>query len=273
MGMSIALKELFAAEKPVIAMAHLPPMPGTPLYDETAGPDAIVESVRRDVEILARSGFDGILFCNEGDRPYQLKATFEGVAMMARVVAEVAPRDRPFGVDYLWDPEAALAVAAVSGASFIREVVTGVYESDMGLWAPDAGKLLRYRRHLNAGNVAVFMNITPEFASSVGTRDIATTARSVRVSSLADAILVSGPMAGAEPSVDAVRAGEARDVETTRRSSRTPASSRPTSETSWPSRTGRSWARISRSTAAPGIPSTPTGRAGSWPKYARREGT
>ena len=54
-------------------------------------------------------------------------------------------------------------------------------------------------------NVAVFMNITPEFASSVGTRDIATTARSVRVSSLADAILVSGPMAGAEPSVDAVR--------------------------------------------------------------------
>jgi predicted TIM-barrel enzyme len=49
------------------------------------------------------------------------------------------------------------------------------------------------------------MNITPEFASSVGSRDIATTARSVRVSSLADAILVSGPMAGAEPSVQAVR--------------------------------------------------------------------
>src|SRR6478672_10290417 len=113
--MSFDLKGLFGVEKPVVAMAHLPPMPGTPLYDETAGPDAIVESVRRDVEILARSGFDGILFCNEGDRPYQLKATFEGVAMMARVVAEVAPRDRPFGVDYLWDAEAALAVAAVSG--------------------------------------------------------------------------------------------------------------------------------------------------------------
>src|SRR4051794_2922222 len=125
--------------------------------------------------------------------------------MMARVVAEVAPSDRPFGVDYLWDPQAALAVAAVTGASFIREVATGVYESDMGVWAPDAGKLLRYRRELDAEHVAVFMNITPEFASTLGTRDIATTARSVRVSSLADAILVSGPMAGAEPSVDAVR--------------------------------------------------------------------
>ncbi|MDX6415245.1 MAG: uncharacterized protein QOH23_2655 [Gaiellaceae bacterium] len=202
--MPLDLQGLFGVEKPVVAMAHLPPLPGTPLYDEAGGPSAIVESVRRDVEILSRTGFDAILFCNEGDRPYQLQATLEGVAMMARVVAEVAPRDRPFGVDYLWDPQAALAVAAVSGASFIREVVTGVYESDMGLWAPDAGRLLRYRRQLYAGDVAVFMNITPEFASSVGTRDIATTARSVRVSSLADAILVSGPMAGAEPTVDAV---------------------------------------------------------------------
>jgi hypothetical protein len=203
--MPVPLKELFGVEKPAIAMAHLPPLPGTPLYDEAGGPKAIVESVARDVEILADAGFDAVLFCNEGDRPYQLKATLEGVAMMARVVAEVAPQDRPFGVDYLWDAEGALAVAAVSGASFIREVVTGVYDSDMGLWAPDAGKLLRRRRYLNAEHVAVFMNITPEFASTLGTRDIATTARSVQVSSLADAILVSGPMAGAEPTLDAVR--------------------------------------------------------------------
>jgi membrane complex biogenesis BtpA family protein len=206
--MSLDVAELFGVHKPVIAMAHLPPLPGTPLYDEVAGPQAIVDSVRRDVEILTSSGFDGIMFCNEGDRPYQLKATFEGVAMMARVVAEVAPRDRPFGVDYLWDADAALAVAAVSGGSFIREVATGVYESDMGLWAPDAGKLLRYRRQLDAGNVAVFMNITPEFGSTLGTRDIATTARSVSVSSLADAILVSGPMAGAEPTLEAVSAAK-----------------------------------------------------------------
>ena len=199
------LEKLFGVAKPAIAMAHLPPLPGTPLYDAAGGPSAIVESVRRDVEILTDAGFDGIMFCNEGDRPYQLSAGLEGVAMMARVVAECAPGDRPFGVDFLWDPQAALAVAAVSGASFIREVVTGVYESDMGLWAPDAGKLLRYRRQLDAEHVAVFMNITPEFASTLGSRDIATTARSVKVSSLADVILVSGPMAGAEPSVDAVR--------------------------------------------------------------------
>lgn len=189
-------------------MAHLPALPGTPLYDERGGPDAIVEAVRRDVEILVGSGFDAVLFCNENDRPYQLRASLEGVATMARVVTEVAPRDRPFGVDYLWDAQAALSVAVATGASFIREVATGVYESDMGLWTPDAATLLRRRRNLHAEHVSVFMNVTPEFASSVGTRDVATTARSVSVSSLADVILVSGPMAGAEPSLDAVRAAK-----------------------------------------------------------------
>lgn len=186
-------------------MAHVPALPGTPLYDEQGGPDAIVEAVRRDVELLTRAGFDAVLFCNENDRPYTLTASHEGVAMMARVVTEAAPRDRPFGVDYLWDAQAALSLAVATGASFIREVATGVYESDMGLWTPDAATLLRRRRNLHAEHVQVFMNVTPEFASSVGTRDIATTARSVSVSSLADAILVSGPLAGAEPSLDALR--------------------------------------------------------------------
>jgi membrane complex biogenesis BtpA family protein len=186
-------------------MAHLPALPGTPLYDEQGGPEAITAAVRRDVEILTACGFDAVLFCNENDRPYQLTATLEGVATMARVVTEAAPRDRPFGVDYLWDAQAALSVAVATGASFIREVATGAYESDMGLWTPDAATLLRRRRNLHAEHVAVFMNITPEFASSLGTRDIATTARSVSVSSLADVLLVSGPMAGAEPSLDALR--------------------------------------------------------------------
>jgi uncharacterized protein len=197
--------ELFDAAKPVIAMAHLPPLPGTPLYDERAGVERIVEAVRSDIDALLGSGVDGVMFCNEGDRPYALRAGFEGVAVLTRVVAELAPRDRPFGVDFLWDARAALAVAAATGASFIREVTTGVYESDMGLWNTDAAGLLRERRRLGADQIAVLMNVTPEFASPIGQRSVAQLARSAMVSSLADAILVSGPMAGAEPELDALR--------------------------------------------------------------------
>jgi membrane complex biogenesis BtpA family protein len=202
--------DLFDAPKPVIAMAHLPPLPGTPLYDERAGVQAIVDSVRADLDVLLDSGVDSVMFCNEGDRPYSLRAGFEGVAVLARVVTELAPRDRPFGVDFLWDARAALAVAAATGASFIREVTTGVYESDMGLWNTDAAALLRERRRLGADHVAVLMNVTPEFASPLGRRTVGQVARSAVVSSLADAILVSGPMAGAEPDLAALR--EARDA-------------------------------------------------------------
>lgn len=199
------LQQIFTVHKPVIAMAHVPAMPGTPLYDAAGGPDAIVRAVRADVRHLVEGGVDAVMFCNENDRPYQLHAGLEASAMLARVVTECRPDSIPYGVDFLWDPMAAMAVAATTGAAFIREVATGVYESDMGVWAPDAAKLLRYRRQLDADHVAVLMNVTPEFASTVGTRDVGTTARSVVVSSLADGILVSGPMAGAAPDSAALK--------------------------------------------------------------------
>jgi membrane complex biogenesis BtpA family protein len=197
-------RKLFPMGKPLIAMAHLPPLPGTPLYDADAGMAGAVEAVRVDLHVLLEAGFDAVMFCNEGDRPYALNAGYEGVAALTRVVAELAPDDRPFGVDFLWDPGAALAVAAVTGAAFIREVTTGVYESDMGMWNTDAAGLLRERRRLDADDVAVFMNVTPEFASPIGRRSVREVARSAVVSSLADAILVSGPMAGAEPDMAAL---------------------------------------------------------------------
>ena len=193
-------------DKPLIAMAHVPPLPGTPLYDAAAGVPGLVDQVRRDTEILVEAGFDAILFCNEGDRPYQLRAGLEASAVMARVVTECRPPDLVYGVDYLWDANCALGIAVATDASFIREVVTGVWESDMGLWQPDAAQLLRDRRRFDRGDLGIFMNITPEFASPIGGRSPAQTAHSTVVSSLADAILVSGPMAGAEPAVPTVAA-------------------------------------------------------------------
>ncbi len=192
------------AAKPLIAMAHVPPLPGTPLFDSAAGVTGLIDHVKRDVEVLREGGFDAILFCNEGDRPYQLHAGLEASAVMSRVVTECRPDDRPYGVDFLWDAQCALAIAVATDAVFLREVVTGLWESDMGLWAPDAATLLRNRRAFGRDDLAVFANVTPEFASSVGGRSPAAMARSTVVSSLADVILVSGPMAGSEPEVSTV---------------------------------------------------------------------
>ena len=197
--MTDLLHELFGCNKPVIAMAHLPALPGSPRYDSSLGVEGILSSVRRDVSYLLDGGVDAVLFCNEDDRPYAFRADFEAIAVMTRVVTEVRPTARPFGVDFLWDPKAPLAIAKATGATFIREVVTGVYESDMGLWAPDAAALYRYRSLIDAQNVKVFANVTPEFASPLGSRSVGQRARSAVVSSLVDAILIAGPMAGTEP--------------------------------------------------------------------------
>lgn len=210
-----AVKHLFGTDKPVIAMAHFRPLPGAPLYDAQAGVAGILEALAADVRKLLDAGVDGLLFCNEGDRPYSLHADFEAVAVMARAIAEVAPRDRPFGVDFLWDAKAPLAIALATGAAFVREVFTGVYESDMGLWNTDAAAMLRYRRNIGADHVKVFYNVTPESASPLGSRPAGERAHSAVISSLADAILVSGPRASAEPNLETlceVKEAVGRDV-------------------------------------------------------------
>lgn len=204
------VKEVFGVIKPVIAMAHLPALPGTPRYDRSKGIDGILEHVSNDIYTLIDGGVDGILFCNEDDRPYSFHAGFESIAVMTRVVCELRPENLPFGVDFLWDAKAAIAIAKASNATFIREVITGVYESDMGLWEPDAAEIYRYRNHIDGDNIFVFANITPEFASPLGTRTVFERARSVVVSTLPDAVLISGPMAGSEPEISFLK--QARDA-------------------------------------------------------------
>lgn len=207
--MTTWIEDLFGTAKPVIAMAHLPALPGTPRYDAQQGLEGIIKCLRTDVQHLVDGGVNAVMFCNEDDRPYVFHAGLEQLAAMTRVVTELAPRTIPFGVDFLWDPMAAMAIAHATGAAFVREVLTGVYESDMGLWMPNAGEVMRFRQRISGTSIRVFYNVVPEFASSLGTRSVAQRARSAVVSCLADAVLISGPMAGSEPDVALFKAVKA----------------------------------------------------------------
>ena len=200
-----AIEEIFHKPKAIIAMAHFPPLPGQPLYDADRGLARIHDVVAEDVRRLTAAGVDGLLFCNEGDRPYRTQAGPETVAVMAAVIADVAKSvEVPFGVDVLWDPSAAIAIAFATGARFVREVFTGVYGSDFGIWNTDPAATLRFRRQIGAGSVKAFYNITAEFAAPLASRDIELTARSAVFSSLADGICVSGNLTGTAPDVDLV---------------------------------------------------------------------
>jgi uncharacterized protein len=191
------LKETFGSTRPIIAMVHFPPLPGSPLYDAGRGMQWLVDSCAADLGNLQAGGVDAVMFGNEGDRPYLTRATPETVAAMTAVIASLKPAiKRPFGVDYLWDPVATVALGVATGAAFGREVMTGVYDSDMGLWQPDCAGALRLRRNLARDDFKLLYNITAEFASPIGRRTIAQRARSAVFSSLADVIAVSGPMTG-----------------------------------------------------------------------------
>ncbi|HHY80079.1 MULTISPECIES: BtpA/SgcQ family protein [Thermoanaerobacter] len=200
------INKIFKKDKVVIGMVHFPPLPGSPLYEDASGIKSIVERVRNDLVNLQDGGIDAVMFCNENDRPYRLHADYATVATMGRVIGEIIEEIKvPFGIDVLWDPAAAIALAKATGAKFIREVLTGTYISDMGLWNTNIGDIYRYKKLLDANEVAVFFNISAEFAYNLDRRPIEEIAKSVAFSSLADVILVSGPMTGVPPTAEMLK--------------------------------------------------------------------
>ena len=66
----------------------------------------------------------------------------------------------------------------------------------MGIWAPDCAKPSRLRSSLGRNDMKLLFNINAEFAFSLDQRPIELRAKSAVFSSLADAILVSGPITG-----------------------------------------------------------------------------
>ncbi len=146
---------------------------------------------------MQAAGFDAVMFGNENDRPYEFAVDGASTATMAYVIGRLRSEiGVPFGVDVLWDPMSTVALAAATGADFVREIFTGTYASDMGPWTPDAGKAMRYRNRLGRGDLAMLYNVSAEFACSLDRRPLPDRARSAVFSSIPDAVLVSGQITG-----------------------------------------------------------------------------
>ncbi|WP_170473232.1 BtpA/SgcQ family protein [Ruegeria arenilitoris] len=187
----------FGVAKPVIGMVHLGALPGAPLFDAERGLDGLVDDARADLTALQVAGFDAVMFGNENDRPYEFEVDRASTAAMAYVIGQLKNEiSVPFGVNVLWDPISSIALAAGTGAAFVREIFTGTYASDMGPWTPDAGAAMRYRNALGRKDLAMLYNVSAEFADSLDRRSLADRARSAVFSSVPDAVLVSGQITG-----------------------------------------------------------------------------
>ncbi|MFA5513885.1 MAG: BtpA/SgcQ family protein [Sphaerochaetaceae bacterium] len=201
------LIETFNVNKPVIAMCHLQPLPGDPGYDYEGGVEKVLDLARKDLKALQDGGVDAVMFSNEFSLPYLTKVEPITYTTMARIIGELKREITiPYGVNVLWDPKASIDLAVATGALFVREIFTGVYASDFGLWNTNAGEVIRHRMHIGGQNVKTLFNIVPEAASYLGQRNIVDIAKSTVFNNKPDALCVSGLTAGAETDSSVLKA-------------------------------------------------------------------
>lgn len=169
--------------------------------------DAVVGRALEDATALAEGGMDGILVENFLDVPFYADAVPpETVAAMARVLTALV-RATPLlvGVNVLRnDARAALAVAAATGASFIRvNVHTGVMWTDQGMIQGRAADTLRQRAALGS-DVAILADVLVKHATPPPGLMPDRAASDTWARGLADALVVTGSGTGESTDLEAL---------------------------------------------------------------------
>ena len=95
-----------------------------------------------------------------------------------------------------WDIDGAPMRTSRQAPAYPLQIFTGVFASDMGVWNTDCATPARLRHDLSRDDMKMLFNINAEFAHPLDQRPIELRAKSAVFSSLADAILVSGPITG-----------------------------------------------------------------------------
>lgn len=205
-------RAVFGASKPVVGMVHLRPLPEAPGFDGDRR--AIDEQAQADASTLAEGGVDAVLVENFGDAPFHPtdvpKSVVAAMTDLTRTVRETV--DLPVGVNVLRnDAEAALSVAAATGAAFVRvNVHTGASVTDQGVIEGRAHETMRLRRRL-AADVAVLADLDVKHSAPLadGPHDSESMADTVE-RGLADGVIVSGSATGERTALSAVEAAVTR---------------------------------------------------------------
>lgn len=209
---SSATLKIFNNDRFVVGVVHCPAFPGSPRYDGRPVQD-IYDAALRDCAAYAEGGIDGLIIENHGDVPFLRPEDIghETAAFMTAVtIRAIAETGLPTGINVLANaPIPAFAVAAASGASFIRvNQWANAYVANEGLLDGEAARALRYRRHIAAQNVAVFADSHVKHGAHAitGDRTISELTRDLEFFD-ADAVIATGQRTG-----DAVTDAELTEI-------------------------------------------------------------
>jgi len=203
--------ELLLARPTLIGVVHLLPTPGAPRFDGRFA--RVLELAQSDARALAENGCDALIVENFGDAPfYPERVPAETIAALTLALQAVrdAARGRPLGVNVLRnDARAALGIAAVSGAAFVRvNVHSGAAVTDQGLVQGRAHETLRERARL-APATAILADAQVKHATPLTRETLGECVHDLAARALADGVIVSGPATGRPPPVERVREARA----------------------------------------------------------------
>jgi membrane complex biogenesis BtpA family protein len=190
----------------LIGVVHLAALPGAPGFSGDLA--SILAAAITDARLLSDAGFDEVIVENFGDAPFFAdRVPAVTVAAMTRAVAAIREAvDIPVGVNVLRnDALSALAVAAATGAAFIRvNVLSGIMTTDQGVITGRAAEVMRLRHQLGLSTEVLADVLVKHAVPPPGMTIEMATADTVK-RGLADAIIVSGEATGSAPDRDLVR--------------------------------------------------------------------
>lgn len=191
--------QMFSVDHPVIGMVHLQALPGSPSFAGDLA--AVIEAAAADASALVEGGVDGLMVENFFDVPFfKDQVPGETVAAMTRACLAVraVSGSLPVGVNVLRnDVRSALAVASTVGAAFVRvNVLSGVMVTDQGIIEGRAAEVMRYRRSIDAEEVAVWADVRVKHAAALVVRPLSHEVEELVLRSGAEAVIVSGEGTG-----------------------------------------------------------------------------
>ena len=188
---------LGSANKLLIGVIHLRPLPGSPRWDGSF--NAVLDRALADARAYERGGADAVIVENFGDVPFTKgpvpPETIAAMAVAGRAVREVVRV--PLGFNVLRnDAHAALALCAACSGDFLRiNVHTGAMLTDQGVIEGQAYETLRLRRVL-AAHVSILADVQVKHATPLAPLPIEIAARDTLERGLADALILSGTGTG-----------------------------------------------------------------------------
>lgn len=196
-------------DKAMIGMVHVRALPGCPKCNMTV--TKIIDIAVKEAKLLEDCGFDAVILENMHDVPYMKRNAGEEITAAMSVVGYAVRKavNIPIGIQILAGANIqALAVAKAAGLDFIRaEGFVFAHTADEGIMQSDAGKLLRYRKAIDAEEIDLYCDIKKKHSSHSITADtgIVDTAEAAEFF-LADGVIITGTSTGKAAQINELKA-------------------------------------------------------------------